>query len=266
MKESIFLRLSSFKEHDRLCHIYSNSTERLDIGANFIIHGIKNKEKCIYISDRIVPKEFTYRLSAAGIDVNKARREGNFKEVIIIRKQQEEMKEPHSFIGLLTPIVEEISKNSNMKLRILRSKESVLFSQENLLRREALLDKFTSERPIVHMCQYDIKKMSCQDLMNLFGTHRMIVFDNILYDSPFYTQPDEILERLKQASNKYELLTNKEKEILRYIVNGYSNNDIADDISISVRTVETHRANIMRKLEINKLVDLVKFAILNGIT
>jgi two-component system response regulator NreC len=94
----------------------------------------------------------------------------------------------------------------------------------------------------------------------------MIVFDNILYDSPFYTQPDEILERLKQASNKYELLTNKEKEILRYIVNGYSNNDIADDISISVRTVETHRANIMRKLEINKLVDLVKFAILNGIT
>lgn len=266
MKESIFLRLNSFKERDRLCHIYSNNTEKLDMGTNFIIHGIKNREKCIYISDRIVPKEFTYRLNAAGIDVNKARKEGGLKEVIISRKQQEEMKETQSFIDFLAPIVEEITKSSNMRLRILKSKEGVFFSHENLLRREALLDKFSSDKPIVFMCQYDIKKIGCQDLMNIFSTHPMIVFDDVLYDSPFYTAPDEILEKLKETSNRYELLTNKEREILRFIVNGYSNNDIAEDISISVRTVETHRANIMRKLEINKLVDLVKFAILNGIT
>jgi DNA-binding CsgD family transcriptional regulator len=265
MKESIFLRLNSFRDHDRLCHVYSNDTEKLDIGANFIIHGIKSKEKCIYISDRIIPKEFTYRLSAAGIDVSKARKEGNFQEVTILRKQREQMKEPNSFIDLLSPIVEELSKNSNMKVRILRSKESIFYSYD-LLRREALLDKFSSDKPVVVMCQYDTKKITSQDLMNLYSTHPMIVFDNILYDSPFYTQPDEILERLRQASNRYELLTNKEKEILRYIVNGYSNNDIAEDVSISVRTVETHRANIMRKLEINKLVDLVKFAIQNGLT
>jgi two-component system response regulator NreC len=102
--------------------------------------------------------------------------------------------------------------------------------------------------------------------MNFFTTHRLVIFENILFESPFYTLPDEILARLDQASTKIEVLTDKEKEILRYIVNGYSNNDIAEEISISVRTVETHRANIMRKLEINKLVDLVKFAIQNGIS
>jgi DNA-binding CsgD family transcriptional regulator len=266
MKESIFLRLGSFKKHDRLCQIYSNNTERLDIGTKFIIHGVRNKEKCIYISDKVIPNEFIYRLGAAGIDINTARRQGSFKELIIFKKQADGMKEPNSFINQLSPILEEISKNSNMTIRVLRNKESLFYTHENLLRREALLDKLSSEMPIIFMCQYDIRKIASQDLMNLLTTHRLVVLENTIFESPFYTSPDEILAKLDQASSKIGLLTDKEKEILRYIVNGYSNNDIAGEISISIRTVETHRANIMRKLEINKLVDLVKFAIQNGIS
>ncbi|HWP91192.1 MAG TPA: LuxR C-terminal-related transcriptional regulator [Thermodesulfobacteriota bacterium] len=266
MKESIFLRLGSLKEHDRLCHLYPNNTERMDIGSKFIIHGFRNKERCIYISDRVIPNEFIYRLEAAGIDINKARKQGIFKELTIFKKQADSMKEPQSFIDQLSPVLEEMSKNSNMTIRVLKNKESLFHTHENLLRREALLDKLSSEMPIIFMCQYDIKKIAGQDLMNLLSTHRLVVFENTLFDSPFYTLPDQILARLSQASSKMEVLTDKEKEILRYIVNGYSNNDIAEEISISVRTVETHRANIMRKLEINKLVDLVKFAIQNGIS
>jgi DNA-binding CsgD family transcriptional regulator len=260
------LRLGSLKEHTRLCHIYSNNTERLDIGTKFIIYGVRNKEKSIYISDKVIPNEFIYRLEAAGIDINKARRQGSFKELTIFKKQADSMKEPNSFIAQLSPILEEISKNSNMAIRVLKNKESLLFTHDNLLRREALLDKLTTEMPIIFLCQYDIRKIASQDLMNLFTTHRLVVFENTLFESPFYTLPYELLARLDQASSQMEVLTDKEKEILRYIVNGYSNNDIAEEISISVRTVETHRANIMRKLEINKLVDLVKFAIQNGIS
>ena len=46
---------------------------------------------------------------------------------------------------------------------------------------------------------------------------------------------------------------------------GLSNTGIAKELSISVKTVETHRANIMKKLEIHNLVDLVKFSMRNGI-
>jgi len=266
MKESIFLRLGSLKEHDRLCHIYSNNTERIDIGTKFIIHGVRNREKCIYISDRIVSDEFIHRLSAAEIDLNKARKQGNFKDLTIFKKQADNMKDAHSLIDMLKPILEEMSKNSNKSIRVLKNKESPFYNQENLLKREALLDKLSSEIPVVFMCQYDIRKIANQDLMNLFSTHRLVAYENTLFESPFYTSPDEILAKLDQASSKIEVLTDKEKEILRYIVNGYSNNNIAEEISISIRTVETHRANIMRKLEINKLVDLVKFAIQNGIS
>ena len=53
--------------------------------------------------------------------------------------------------------------------------------------------------------------------------------------------------------------------MLELIINGLSNSGIAKELTISVNTVETHRANIMKKLEIHNLVDLVKFSMRNGI-
>lgn len=53
--------------------------------------------------------------------------------------------------------------------------------------------------------------------------------------------------------------------MLELIINGLSNSGIAKELTISVKTVETHRANIMKKLEIHNLVDLVKFSMRNGI-
>lgn len=71
MKESVFLKLASSKEHEHLCHLYSNDTERLEIGANFIIHIIKNKERCLYISDTILPQGFIERLIGNGVNIDK---------------------------------------------------------------------------------------------------------------------------------------------------------------------------------------------------
>ncbi|MBN2681764.1 MAG: response regulator transcription factor [Bacteroidales bacterium] len=64
-----------------------------------------------------------------------------------------------------------------------------------------------------------------------------------------------------RAAQKLEDLTQREMEILKLIVEGYANKDIADRLFISIRTVETHRTNIMHKLEMNSIIDLVKFAI-----
>ena len=54
-------------------------------------------------------------------------------------------------------------------------------------------------------------------------------------------------------------------EILRMVAQGYSNQLIADKLFISVRTVESHKNHIMQKLELTTTVDLVKYAIKNGI-
>jgi len=56
-------------------------------------------------------------------------------------------------------------------------------------------------------------------------------------------------------------LTKREREILRMIINGTPNKEIADSLGKSVRTVETHRFNIMKKLGVNNAIDMVNKAV-----
>jgi DNA-binding NarL/FixJ family response regulator len=58
--------------------------------------------------------------------------------------------------------------------------------------------------------------------------------------------------------------TDRENEVLRLIAMGYSNKEIADRMSLSVKTVEIHKANAMRKLNMRGRIDIVKFALLQG--
>ena len=60
-------------------------------------------------------------------------------------------------------------------------------------------------------------------------------------------------------------LTDREKEIVRWFAEGLSYKDIAEKLSISTRTVETHKNNIMAKFEFKTTVDLIKYAIKNGL-
>ena len=59
-------------------------------------------------------------------------------------------------------------------------------------------------------------------------------------------------------------LTERESEVLRLIASGYSNKEIAAHLSLSVKTVEAHKANAMRKLDLTGRIDIVKYAILQG--
>jgi DNA-binding NarL/FixJ family response regulator len=61
-------------------------------------------------------------------------------------------------------------------------------------------------------------------------------------------------------------LTTREREVLKLIAEGISNKKIADFLCISIRTVEHHRANIMKKLNIGQTANLVKYAISKGYT
>lgn len=60
-------------------------------------------------------------------------------------------------------------------------------------------------------------------------------------------------------------LTNREREVLVHIADGLSNKEIAHHLSIGVRTVETHRERIMRKLDIHTVAGLTRFAITQGL-
>jgi DNA-binding NarL/FixJ family response regulator len=60
-------------------------------------------------------------------------------------------------------------------------------------------------------------------------------------------------------------LTQREREVLQLLAEGRSNKEVAAELQIGLKTVETHRANIMNKLGLHSVADLVRYAIRNGI-
>ena len=62
------------------------------------------------------------------------------------------------------------------------------------------------------------------------------------------------------------MLTPRERELVQLVAEGKSNKDVSGTLGISVKTVETHRAAVMRKLALESIADLVRYAIRNGIT
>ncbi len=63
----------------------------------------------------------------------------------------------------------------------------------------------------------------------------------------------------------WDTLTAREREILKLIAEGYKNREIADDLCLSVKTVDKHRANLMKKLGLHNVQALTAFAIEKGL-
>ena len=88
------------------------------------------------------------------------------------------------------------------------------------------------------------------------------------YLSPQLSQGaiDAYREKAENATrDAYETLTTREREVLQLAAEGRSNSEIAERLVISQRTVEMHRANLMRKLSLNNQTELVRYALWRGI-
>lgn len=79
--------------------------------------------------------------------------------------------------------------------------------------------------------------------------------------------PHRVLQRLTEDTDDdpYSSLTDRERQVLQLIAEGQTNRQIADKLGVSVKTVDTHRTRLMRKLGIHDQTTLVKFAIRKGI-
>lgn len=69
----------------------------------------------------------------------------------------------------------------------------------------------------------------------------------------------------KNQNGQKHAVTNRERDVVRLLAAGSSNKEVASSLGISIRTAETHRATLMRKLSLNSLAALVRYAIRNNI-
>jgi two-component system response regulator NreC len=104
------------------------------------------------------------------------------------------------------------------------------------------------------------------------GRHLISALRSLGHHKPFFT--DEVSKVLfarflkgvsKEDTAASEKLSAREREIVRLLAEGKSNKENALVLGISIRTIETHRATVMRKLRLDSLAGLVRYAIRNGI-
>lgn len=85
-----------------------------------------------------------------------------------------------------------------------------------------------------------------------------------------YLSPEATKKLMNQynegkSSSSFEVLSEREREVLEFIAKGYSNKEIGEQLVISVKTVESHKSNLMEKLGLKTKPDLVKYASKKGL-
>jgi two-component system, NarL family, response regulator NreC len=101
----------------------------------------------------------------------------------------------------------------------------------------------------------------------LLGAIRSVSNGNAyLHPSATKRLMEEYIGSVKQGnSDTFNLLSDREKEVLTLIAKGFSNKEIAEKLFISVKTVETHKSNLMEKLQMKTRPELVAFALKKGL-
>lgn len=87
--------------------------------------------------------------------------------------------------------------------------------------------------------------------------------DSVLYPSIAATLIDDYRQRLEKDS--FDKLTAREREILKLVAEGYTSQQIADMLVLSLKTVQNHRLNLMSKLDLHNRTELIKLAVRKGL-
>jgi two-component system, NarL family, response regulator NreC len=111
---------------------------------------------------------------------------------------------------------------------------------------------------------YVVKKSVTSELIE--AVRHVLVGRRYLGTSVSDVVVDAYLEKEKSGpADPYDSLSNREREVLHLAAHSYTNAEMAERLCISRRTVETHRANAMRKLNLDNHTDLLRYALQRGI-
>lgn len=110
---------------------------------------------------------------------------------------------------------------------------------------------------------YVLKHAAEMELMSAIRTVRR--GDIYVQPSLLRTLLEPVIPTPQSDLSQSEVLTTREKDVLTLIVQGYTNREIAEELNISQRTVEGHRANLTAKLNLHSRVDLLRYARSQGL-
>jgi len=143
--------------------------------------------------------------------------------------------------------------------------------QRRLPTRVLVLTQYDNKEYVFQMLKagaagYVLKKAAGTELISAIRS--VAAGDSFLYPSAARAVLDRYLGEASEAEEerRLDLITDREKEVLKLLAEGKSNREIAELLCLSEKTIMSHRASLMNKLDIHNRTGLVKFAIMAGLT
>ena len=215
---------------------------------------MRARNRIVIAEDHVILRQGLKSLMDAHKDLEVVAEAGDgFEAIRAVEKEAPDL----LLLDLNMPRMDGISVIRDIKKRFQKTKIVVLTMHRN---EEYILEAFQSG-----VDGYCLKASSHEELM--------IAIRHVL-SGRFYVSPEisgKVLEgylegqkTIKEKSS-WDTLTQREKEVLKLVGEGYQNKKIADYLCISVKTVEKHRSNVMEKLDLHNVSDLTAYAIEKGI-
>lgn len=122
---------------------------------------------------------------------------------------------------------------------------------------EQLLDRTIGNSKMLVLCTYALDKCGATGIIDVVRNHQFVLMKG-----------DGVWERLeltRTLESALRMLSEREREVLTFVAHGHTNQEIADRLYISVKTVEAYRARLMQKLGLQRRAELVRFALEHGL-
>jgi PAS domain S-box-containing protein len=205
-------RLAKIGVHEHLCLIHASTEQQLAAALFFMKTGLERGEKCLYIADTNATATLVNAMRAQGIDVDAAIRQGGLTITISwgIYPWQGDF-DPDRMINVLAEWTRAAKSSGFSALRL--ADEMTWVTQidprpERLIEYEAKINQFLRVHDALAICQYDRRIFQPEVILNVLRTHPTVVYDDLVWENPYYVPPDELLHRPEGEREIQRLLNN----------------------------------------------------------
>ncbi|MDB5340711.1 MAG: hypothetical protein JWN70_6330 [Planctomycetaceae bacterium] len=199
MTTQLAQELTKLKHGDHICSIYENAAEQLAVIVPFIIEGINQGARCLYIADERTIEEVAQSLSAAGVNIEHERRRGALR----LQTSQEIFLRTGEFVPqAMSDVVHqaevEALADGFSGLRLAGEMTWALEADpdcDRLIEFEALFDHLLTNSKSVVLCQYNHSRFDAPCIHDVVRTHPLVILGDQICPNPYYELPEMVLRQ-----------------------------------------------------------------------
>ena len=253
------------------CIFYETKKDLLEVVVPFFKAGLQANEFCLWIvanSELLTINEAKAVLHEAVPDLDRLLKNGNIE--IVPYYQWFLTGRAVDIHKAIARFRQKVSEAANRGFSGTRLTGSPAWMRNNLRARsfrefEQKFDGQLTREQMIAACTFPLRLSGAEDILNVARTHQFAVTVRKGAWKRVEIADIESAKREAITHPKLEQLTLRQREIVQLVAKGQNTKQIAGLLGISVKTVESHRLQLMRRLKIDNIPGLVRFAIRTGL-